>query len=259
MWELLPIQKTPGRPWTLIDRDFQYPECSEVMTSEWKNVPQNVREWSVSIWKDEFQLRRISMGPSDILAWIPQRGLVAMKRGKWIGQTESFRSAFVCFNYVDASWRGRGYSGKLICSLGAFATRLWGPTPFFFETHLGVPRGLCDVQPFVRFTYTWIPFLYIHTPPLWKPIPLHNFDALPGFHPDETEGYLAFGRDDKKILLDPHNDIVHYDDFYSLLTFDGLPISGAYVRVFSPLGSSYIFLENMYFDPAPSFTAFLLA
>ena len=130
--------------------------------------------------------------------------------------------------------------------------------PFIFEIQGKVPRGLQDISPFLTFTYTWIPFLSVQVPPKWKDIPMTDFAFLPGFHPREYTGYKAFIHDGNRVLLDPHNDIIYYDDLVSLCSFDGLPIPGAYARLFSPLGTTRVFLENMYFDSQPAFDHFML-
>lgn len=258
MWELLPIQRTPGRPGTMLQRDFLYPAFTEVHTERWKDVPENIRAWSLSVWKDEFELRRPSMGDNDILAWVPRIGLLAGKRGGWVGDKKSFTGVAVCFNYVDRGHREQGWSGKMIMSLCRRATDIWGPTPFLFEIQWNIPRGLRSVSPFLSFTYTWIPFLTIQVPPKWTPLSTDDFKSLRGFHPNETIGYVAFQYDGNRILLDPHNDIVFYDDLLSLSTFDGLPIPGAYCRMFHPLGDCHIYLANLHFDALPPFDHYIL-
>lgn len=258
MWELLPIQRTPGRTGTILNRDFLYPAFSDVHTEVWKDVPANIRAWSLSVWKDEFELRRPSMGDNDILAWVPRIGLLAGKRGCWVGDKKSFMAAAICFNYVDRGYRQQGWSGKMIMSLCRRATDIWGPTPFLFEIQGRIPRGLRPITPFLSFTYTWVPFLSVEVPPKWTAIPLSDFLMFPGFHSVETVGYLAFQYNGNRVLMDPHNDIVFYDDLLALSTFDGLPIPGAYCRMFYPLGDCHIYLANLYFDPPPHFTHFML-
>jgi hypothetical protein len=244
----------------MIDREFLYTPDPDVQTACWKDAPKHVRKWCLSVWKDEFGLRRSSMGDTDIVAWVPRISILAAKRGRWIGPEKSFNVVAMCFNYVDREHRQKGWSGKLIMTLCHKATEVWGPTPFIFEIQDSVPRGLRDIKPFLRFTYTWIPFLYVQVPPKWKPISLDGFASIPGFHPNETSGYLAFQHehDGHRVLLDPHNDILFYDDFVSLCTFDAIQTAGAYCRIFSPIGTSQIFLENMYFEDPPQFDHFIL-
>lgn len=262
MWELLPIQRTPGHEGTMLNRDFLYPDFPDVRTAHWKDVPPNIREWCISIWKDEFNLRRASMGDADILSWVPRIGILAGKRGYWVGTKKSFMAVAVCFNYVDRGYREMGWSGKMIMSLCRKATDTWGPTPFLFEIQHRIPRGLTDIEPFLTFTYTWIPFLTISVPPKWVPIPLDTFKSIRGFHPTDTTGYKAFqysgSSSVNRILLDSHNDIVFYDDLLSLSTFDGLPIPGAYSRTFNPLGNCRVYLANLYFEDLPPFDHFML-
>jgi len=258
MWETLPIQRSPGRPGTMIERDFDYIQHPDVKTALWKDVPANVRAWCISIWKDEFQARRSSLGDTDILAWIPRIGILVARRGHWIGRDKSFHAVAICFNYVDRGHRKQGCSGRMITTLCRRATDEYGPTAFIFEIQGTVPTGLTEIQPFLRFEYTWIPFLYIQTPPKWTPIPVSEFDSIPGFHPNEVEGYLAFQYNGNRVLLDSHNDIVFYDNLLSLSTFDGLPIPGTYCRIFSSIGSSRIYLANLHFNTYPSFEHFML-
>jgi hypothetical protein len=242
----------------MLQRDFLYPTFPDVKVELWKDVPANVRAWSLSVWKDEFELRRPSMGDNDLLAWIPRIGLLAGKRGGWIGTHKSFAAVAVCFNYVSRGHRQQGWSGKMIMSLCRRATDMWGPTPFLFEIQLTIPRGLGTVDPFLSFTYTWIPFLAIQVPPKWIPMAVDEFKLLRGFHPNETTGYKSFQYNGNRVLLDPHNDIVFYDDLLALSTFDGLPIPGAYCRIFHPLGDCHVYLANLYFDTPPQFDHFML-
>lgn len=258
MWETLPIQRSPGRTGTMIARDFIFHPHPEIKTDLWKNVPKNVQGWCFSIWKDEFQLRRPSMGDNDVLAWVPRIGILAAKRGHWIGTDKSFFAVAMCFNYVDRDHRGVGWSGRMITTLCRKVTDLYGPTPFMFEIQHIVPTGLQSVEPYLTFTYTWIPFISVQVPPKWTSIPLVEFKSIPGFHPNEMVGYLAFQYNGNRILLDPHNDIVFYDDLVSLYTFDGLQLPGAYCRIFSPLGTSKTYLANLYFDRPSSVQTFML-
>ena len=258
MWETLPIQRSPGRAGTMIDREFDYQSYPEINTDVWKNVPKHVRDWCFSVWKDEFELRRPSMGDDDVLAWIPRIGILAAKRGHWIGIDKSFMVVAMCFNYVDRGHRQKGWSGRMITTLCRKVTDLYGPTPFMFEIQHAIPRGLLSVKPYLTFTYTWIPFISVQVPPKWTSIHLSEFKRIPGFHPNEMVGYLAFQYNGNRVLLDPHNDIVFYDDLVSLCTFDGLPLPGAFCRVFSPIGNSKTYLANLYFDSPSSVETFML-
>ena len=261
MWETLPIQKSPGQGqlYTMIDRDFTYPSDEAVRVSPWKNVPEQTRTWAVSIWKDTFHTQRNFMGDDDLLIWIPRVSTLVAKHGRWIGDEKSFHSVFVTCNYVNSDFRGQGLSGKMILAMAHEATRIWGPIPFLFEIH-NVPRGLLSVQPFLRFTYIWVPFVDVHIPPRWTPYDVTNVltKTYPGFYADNMEGYRAFSYNNQTILLDPLNDIVYYTDALTLPTFDGLPLPGAWCRFFCPWGDSRVYLHNMYFTPPPSMKHYVL-
>ena len=258
MWETLPIQRSPGStPYTMIDRDFKYPVSDAIRVSRWKDVSQADKDWALSIWEDIFHVRRPFMADDDLFLWIPRIATLVAKHGKWIGDTKSFYGVYVSCNFVVDSERGKGYSSQMILTMAAESTKIWGPIPFLFEIH-NVPRGLIDVKPFLQFSYVWIPFLDVQTPPRWTPVPFDVKD-YPGFYVDNMNGYKAFSNNDgQMILLDPLDDIVYYTDFLVLHTFDGIPLPGAWCRFFCPWGTTRIFLHNMYFDPLPSMKHYLL-
>jgi len=243
----------------MIDRDFVYPLHESVHVSRWKDVPDQVKTWALSIWTDAFHMQRTFMDDDDLFTWIPRISTLVAKHGKWIGDGKSFRSVFVSCNYVDADFRRQGLSGKMILAMAHEATRIWGPTPFLFEVH-NVPRSLLPVQPFLRFTYIWIPFVDIQVPPRWTPCDVT--EVLPttyqGFRADTLHGYRAFSYDGQTILMDPLNDIVYYTDALSLTTFDGLPLPGAWCRFFCPWGDTRVYLQNMYFTTLPSMKHYVL-
>jgi len=259
MWETLPIQKSPGPLHTMIDRDFVYSKTDSVRISRWKDVPENVRIWATSIWKDKFHVQRNFMADDDLFVWIPRVATLVAKHGRWIGDEKSFNSVFVTCNYVDTDFRGNGISGQMILSMANEATKIWGPIPFLFEVHT-VPRGLVPIQPFLRFTYIWIPFVDVHTPPRWTPCDLSVITAkrYPGFYADNLDGYRAFSYDGQLILMDPLNDIAYYTDALVLPTFDGLVLPGAWCRFFCPWGESRVYLHNMYFTPPSSMKHYML-
>ena len=259
MWESLPIQTSPGPLYTMIDREFVYPVSESVRISRWKDVPENIQVWATSIWNDVFHAQRNFMGDNDLLIWIPRVSTLVAKHGKWIGDDKSFYSVFVTCNYVDADFRGQGISSQMILSMANEATKIWGPAPFLFEVH-NIPRGLVSIQPFLRFTYVWIPFIQIQNPPRWTPCDLSAITekGYPGFYADHMEGYRAFSYDGQMILLDPLNDIVYYTDALVLPTFDALPLPGTWCRFFCPWGNTRVFLHNMYFSPPPSMKHYLL-
>jgi len=243
----------------MIDREFVYSTFEAVRVSRWKDVPDQIKTWASSLWSDTFHVERAFMGDDDLLIWIPRVSTLVAKHGKWIGDEKSFHTIFVSCNYVDSDFRGQGLSGKMILTMAHEATRIWGPTPFLFEVN-DVPRGLVAVQPFLRFTYVWIPFVDVCVPPRWTPCNLDTIvgKAYPGFYADNMNGYRAFSYDGQTILLDPLNDIVFYTDALSLTTFDGLPLPGTWCRFFCPWGNTRVYLHNMYFTSPPSMKHYVL-
>lgn len=258
MWETLPIQRTShSSSGTLIDRDFQYPVSPSIRVSPWKDVPSETKSWAFSVWAETFGTQRHCMGNDDLLMWMPGISTLTAKHGRWIGDTRSFHAIYVSGNYVDPEHRGKGISGRMILTMAARATEIWGPIPFLFELQ-SVPPGLREVQPILRFSYIWIPFLDVADPPRWQEVCIDISARYPGFHVDSKEGYRCFSRDGQIILLDSLNDIIYYTDTLSLHTFDGMPLSGAWCRVFHPWGSVQVFLHNMYHDIHPSLRHHLL-
>ena len=260
MWESLPIQRKVAAPdtrYSMINRDHSYRLQPDVSVAEWKDVPEQLRAWCMSIWEDEFKLRRCPASPGDILAWIPRKGMILAKYGRWIGPSQSVRCIYVCYNVVMRDYRGEGISGKLILTMCHACTEKWGPIPFMFELE-HVPASLSRVPPFLSFSYVWVPFLNIQIPPKWKPSSHDSLATYQGFHTADWTGYQCFEYSGMKIVLDPHNDIIYYDDYASLLTFDALPIPGAYCRVFSPFGTISVLVENLHFAPNPAFKHFLI-
>lgn len=262
MWERLPIQRTRRGPsYSFIEREHTYELYEDVQVKTWKSVPTGVKRWAQSLWQDGFKVRRNPANAEDILAWIPRKGVLLAKYGQWIGADRSTYMVYMCYNYVARDFRGEGVSEELVLSLCHECTRRWGPVRFVFELQ-SVPRSLADATPIVRFSYVWVPFLSIQSPPRWTPVSvadtMKGLERYHGFHTAQWAGYRAFEYKGMKIVLDPHNDVVYYDDYTSLLTFDGIPISGAYCRVFSPLGGVRIYVENMYFEPETRFEHYLL-
>jgi hypothetical protein len=235
----------------MIHREFQYPVSADIRVSRWKDTPTETKAWAFSIWAETFGTQRTCMGDDDLLLWMPGISTLTAKHGTWIGDTRSFYAVYVGGNYVDPAHRGKGISGRMILTMANEATRIWGPIPFLFELQT-VPPGLRDVQPILRFSYVWIPFANPADPPRWKEGGVDIERGYPGFHVDSTEGYRCFSRGDQRILLDSLNDIIYYTDVLSLPTFDGMPLSGAWCRVFHPWGSVRVFLHNMYHDLEPS-------
>ena len=120
------------------------------------------------------------------------------------------------------------------------------PISFFFELQQ-VPKSLNALHPdiFARFSYVWIPFIKHSSN--WKEFDCTEYASnLKGFGWN-YKGWKGFKYNEDIILFDSHNDIVWYTSFLKLIEFDGLDISGAYCRVFSPFGNTYIYAENIYF------------
>jgi len=260
MWERLPIQRKTikGPSYSFITREHEYDACKDVKMTTWKRVPAGVKAWAKSLWEDGFKIRRDPANSDDVLAWIPRKGVLLAKYGKWVGADRSTYMVYMCYNYVTRDSRGAGISEQLILSLCNECTRRWGPVRFMFELQ-HVPRSLRDATPILRFSYVWIPFLSVQTPPRWVPTSdMRMLAGYRGFHTAQWTGYRAFEYKGMKVVLDPHNDVVYYDDYASLLSFDGLPIAGAYCRVFSPLGGVRVYVENMYFEPELTFKHHLL-
>jgi GNAT superfamily N-acetyltransferase len=241
----------------MINRDFQYTVSPEIRVSPWKDVPQKIKDWAISIWEDIFKSQRNFMGDDDLFIWIPRVATLFAKHGRWIGESKSFYAVYVTCNYVDADYRGQGISGNMILTMANKATEIWGPTPFLFEVQ-DIPRGLVGVEPLLRFSYVWIPFVDICVPPRWKRVDISIVKGYHGFHVDSTEGYQCFSHNGQIILLDSLNDIIYYTDALVLHTFDGIQLGGAWCRFFSPWGSTRVFLHNMYFDPLPSMKHYML-
>ena len=153
MWESLPIQRRAASldtRYAMINRDHSYRLQPDVSVAEWKDVPAQLQAWCMSIWEDEFKLRRCPASPGDILAWIPRKGMILAKYGRWIGTSQSVRTIYVCYNVVMRDYRGEGISGKLIMTMCHACTEKWGPVPFMFELQ-AVPASLWSVPPFLRF------------------------------------------------------------------------------------------------------------
>jgi len=258
MWETLPIQREAGPSYTMIDRDFEYPTSPNIRVSKWKDIDQDTKNWAFSVWTKTFQMKRNFMGEDDLLIWMDGVSTLVAKHGNWIGETKSFYAVYVSCNYVKPENRGQGISSQMILTMANESTKIWGPIPFLFEVNT-VPHGLKNVQPFLRFSYVWVPFINITEKPLWKPVDLSSISKFHGFHVDCKEGYKAFTYDGQIILLDALNDIIYYTDPFSLPTFDALSLSGAWCRFFTPWGNTHIFLHNMYFNSLPLMKEYLLA
>lgn len=259
MWETLPIQRNVRGPdFTFINREKDYPLNSDVEWKRWKEVPDNVKKWCLSIWQDVFNIKRNPVEQNDLLFWIPQKGILVAKYGHFIGCSKSRRMIYVCYNFVCEHFRGEGLSKHLILTMANKCKEIYGPITFMFELRL-TPHSLTDALPFMKFTYVWIPFLMVQVPPKWKSTTDYSFlKGYCGFHSIHWKGYKAFKYENEHILLDPANDIVYYDNYLSLYSFDGMKLPGAYCRVFSPFGDRRIFVQNLFFDDPDYFMHYLL-
>ena len=253
MWDALPIQRygeTEGTEFgETIDPGVQYPSYPEVCVSEWRNVDLPTRRWAMSLWCVHFGIKRCPIGPLDLFMWIPYVSTLVAKLGTLYVDSTKIDMATVHCNYVDPAMRGRGLAQKMILTM---ANRL-SPRKFMFELQ-NVPKSLNSAVPFRRFLYVWIPQLF---PSTFSEVSVDTC-GIPGFHPDSWEGYRMF-RDSngKRILLDPHDDIVWCDnDITSVMSFHGS--SSRYVRWFSPYGNICVYAQNMRFSEESQIAAALL-
>jgi len=249
MWKSFPIQTeatTGGVECQLIDPSFTYTRFEEVQVSEWKDVDPGIQKWCMSIWTDNFGMVRCPLADTDLVGWIPRKGTIVGKRGYWVGQTRSRSAVYITNLYVDPLFRSEGLARKLIHSVAATG----GNTAFLFEVDV-IPKSLQEraAQPLCKFGYTWVPFTSISKPPRWKPIEVRLGDKK-GFHSACT-GWQAFQDPaGNQAVFDANNDIVSYTSLLALHTFDGFPAGGAYCRMFTPMGTSAVFAQNMYFPPS---------
>jgi hypothetical protein len=261
MWESLPIQRDIDKypiDFSFIERNKQYFSYKDVEISRWKDVPTNIQTWCLCIWKDHFQCMRNPAGENDFLFWIPQKGMLLAKYGHFIGSSKSRKMIYVCYNFICEQFRGERLSEHLILTMANVCTENYGPITFMFELQ-NIPASLRSAVPIMKFTYVWIPFLYAEVPPKWKPTKDLSFlKNQPGFHSIHYKGYKAFEYNGEHILFDPANDIVYYENYLNLFSFDGLKLAGAYCRVFNPFGNHTIFVENMYFHRPDYFVHNLL-
>ena len=256
MWESLPIQRiTHGETYGFISREHEYPAYEDIHVCRWKDVSQNIKQWCLAVWKDEFQCQRNPSDDNDYLFWVPRKATLLAKHGRWIGPDKSKHMVYVCCNYVSPMHRKEGVSGRMILTMAHEFTKKYGPVQFMFELQ-NIPKSLEDATPFLTFSYIWVPFLARGNK--WKPTKnLEFLNGKMGFHAN-FNGYRAFEYSGRHILFDAHNDIVYYDDYIDLYAFDGMNITGAYCRIFNPFGNVKIFVENMYFRKHPDFTHFVV-
>jgi hypothetical protein len=248
MWDALPIQRygdPHGTELECIRTKYTYPRFKSVRVSKWKDVPKQVRVWALEIWSHAFSTARPPIGDEDLLIWIEQTGTLVAKRGVWADGSKSTRMHYVTMNYVVPTRRGRGLAKRMILSMAHELSKTDSSVKFIFELH-DVPRSLYTATPFLRFSYVWIPFFASET---WLEVTDPQNFRRPGFTPDHWTGFQLFVSNENYVLIDPHDTVVWYDSFDSLLTFDKRP--GAYVRWFWPFGNVHAYVENMHFSSNP--------
>jgi hypothetical protein len=258
MWAELPIQRygdPPGPDLECIRPNHVYPRFDDVKVSPWKKVDKQTQARALEIWSHAFSTVRTPLAPDDLFVWIPDgstalAGTLVAKPGVWANDDKSTRMHYVTLNYVVPSKRGQNLAKHMILSMAHELSKednFGACVKFMFELH-DVPRSLYSAEPFLRFSYVWIPFFATET---WEKVG----DAAaagfrrPGFTPDAWVGFELYACGQNRILFDPHDSVAWYDSFDSLLTFDKR--SGAHVRWFWPLGNVRAYVENMHFS-APS-------
>lgn len=260
MWNSLPIQtkKDKGIEFTRIEPTVQYERFSDVEVTTWNDAPSDIKTWCRNVWRDQFKTERDPISENDLVGWIPSKGIITAKFGKWVGEIRSRPSVYVNYLYVDPKYRSQGLAKHLILSVSHEANNKAGSSSvFLFETDV-IPKSLTSrgAQALCRYHYVWIPFLFDAPPSdcrgrYWQlDTDFSILDQEKGFH-GSKEGFKLYRKINStdKVLFDCNNDIVWYTSFWSLFTFDGFDSKGAFCRVFSPFGNSAVYAENMYFSP----------
>jgi len=249
MWETFPIQKggVSGPDCQTIDRTFLYKKSEDVVVMPWKEVDEPTKKWCVSLWKEQFNGGKL--GDDDLVGWIPSQGTIVAKYGKWIGKTRSRNVGYINYLYVTPLFRKGGVANRLIETILYHGCLRWGSsTGFLFEVQ-SVPRSLSLQNPdyMCRFSYVWVPFTLKSAEKKWKPADFRPYLSNEmGFIGNYT-GWKGYKYEEDILVFDSHGDIVWYSNVLTLCTFDGFETSGAYCRIFSPLGNVTVFAENMYF------------
>lgn len=257
MWDVFPIQckGDEGVPLKTIHPNYKYTVFDDVIVKPWKEVPDQVKRWCQSIWNQEFSCIRCPAGDNDLLFWIPNKGMLLAKKGIWIDTMKTKRMIYVSCNYVHPEMRGQRISERLIHTLGHKGNEIWKIDSFLFEV-TKIPKSLSkrNAIPIASFHYTWIPTMMVDKE--WNLLSQEGIKEYlygkEGFYPDECMGCIGFQHSKSKniVILDCNNDIVAYDSYLDLTTVTD---KGHYCRVFSELGNSTIFAENMYFERTNSF------
>jgi len=255
MWDALPIQRRPRTTTTSatsefsrIDPDAKYaktPKDADVCCSRWRDVDPGVQRWALNLWILHFGIKRCPLGPDDIFVWIPFVSTLAAKLGRW--SEGSPAAAVIMCNFVDPSYRQRGAVKRMILTIArALYDCAGNPVPFFELQN--VPTSMSDATPFMRFSYVWIP--NVSSSSEWVETADIDCDGIPGFHPSTWDGYRMFrhSRNRRRILVDPHDDIVWNDSIADVLSAN-IPVSSKYVRWFSQYGNIRVYALNVYFTP----------
>lgn len=262
MWKSFPIQtvRDTGDDGARIVSHNPLVHDPSVTLSLWKDAPPEIRQWCLSIWSDTFGTVRTPLAGDDLIGWIPGKGTVLAKVGRWIGKTRSRSVGYVSYLYVDEQHRKEGVAKALIHSIAAEGCKRWGESSaFLFEVDT-IPQSLQQRSaiPVCRYSYTWVPFMEAIRPPKWELTTFDSLASVKGFHSCHYTGWKAFKYGKDVVIMDSSNDIVWYSSWVALSTFDGLPLKGAYCRVFTPFGSSAVYAQNMYATPFPIGTHILL-
>lgn len=230
-----------------IQPGYAYPRSEDVHVARWKDVDSAIKAWALEIWSHAFSTVRTPLHDQDYLIWIDGSATLVAKPGVLSAFERSTRMVYVTLNYVIPDKRGMGLAGKMILSMAHDLSKELSKdvddVKFMFELH-DVPRSMSTAVPFTRFSYVWVPFFATET---WAEVSAPV--GIPGFRPDHWAGfqfYTAGGpTGGNRIVIDPHDTVVWYDSFDSLVSFDKR--AGAYVRMIWPLGNVCVYVENTSF------------
>ena len=252
MWDALPIQRSTTAHsfpnFSHIDPDAKYahtPKDPGVCCSRWRDVDPNVQQWALKLWIIHFGIRRCPLGPDDFFVWIPFVSTLAAKLGRWSATEHSTPAATIVCNFVDPSYRQRGAVKRMILTIARALYDSGNPVPFFELQN--VPASMSDATPILQFSYVWIPPMGSSTE--WVETAI-DCAGVPGFHPTSWDGFRMFRnrRNRRRILVDPHDDIVWQDSIWDVLSAN-LPVSSKYVRWFSAHGNIRVYALNVHFTP----------
>lgn len=257
MWKSLPIQRKgqSGPHLGTIHPSFPYKRSEDVQVAEWKDVPESIQEWALSVWKDYFGTVRNPMYKTDLLAWIPGVATLVAHKGYWVDAYQSKPMINMSYNFVHPERRREGLAGKLIQTLGLESSKRWQSDAFLFEVQF-IPPSLATAIPIAKFHYVWIPCL--RTDSRWTLMKERQIKrslyGRPGLHMTHYAGFRGYEHSESKhiIVLDPNNDVIAYDSMSDFLEFGVDGSIGHFCRVFSPYGVVTVFAENMYFQ-TPSY------